>query len=133
MEFIQFTDERTNHVKKGSKQEMNGTYIAVIALSIINIVIAVINLVTNGRTDKITEQIDILNKKIGEIECRFEGECDVICQLEQKHSNLKRNAERTHLMALTTYNAFRNNEEACKHARKALEEAGEREESELLK
>ena len=108
---------------------MNGIYIAVLALSIINIVIAVINLVTNGRTDKITVQIDILNKKIEELECRFEGECDVICNLEEKHRNLKRNAERTHLMALTTYNAFRNNEEAWKKARKALAESEEREES----
>ena len=127
MEFIQFTDERTNHVKKGSKQEMNGIYIAVLALSIINIVIAVINLVTNGRTDKITVQIDILNKKIEELECRFEGECDVICNLEEKHRNLKRNADRTHLMALYAYNSVKSDESNWKHARKELAEADERE------
>ena len=113
---------------------MTMTYFAVAALSVINIVIACINLYTTGRTDSIADRLDAINTRLnihdkaikGAYESIEEGH-DCLFELNDDLKELKKKAERTHNIALYAYNAVKNNEYAWKHAHKAMEESEERE------
>ena len=97
---------------------MKYTYIAIAILSIINIVIAIINLITNVRLSRVYDEYDILRNelksaedKLSEVYERFEGESDVICRMVDAHRLLKRDHEKDHLLTLTMYNEYMNSKE----------------------
>ena len=43
---------------------MNGVYIAVLALSIINVVIAIISMITNGRLSRVYDEYEIIRDEL---------------------------------------------------------------------
>ena len=97
---------------------MKYTYIAIAILSIINIVVAIINLITNVRLSRVYDEYDILRNelksaedKLSEVYERFEGESDVICRMVDAHRTLKRNYEKDHLLTMTMYNEYMNSKE----------------------
>lgn len=97
---------------------MNEIYIAVLALSIINIVIAIINLITNVRLSRVYDEYESVRDelksaedKLSEVYERFEGESDVICRMVDAHRTLKRNYEKDHLLTMTMYNEYMKNKE----------------------
>ena len=97
---------------------MNGTYIAVLALSIINIVIAIINLITNVRLSRVYDEYESVRDelksaedKLSEVYERFEGESDVICRMVDAHRNLKMNYEKDHILTMTMYNEYMKSKE----------------------
>ena len=97
---------------------MKYTYIAIAILSIINIVIAIINVITNVRLSRVYDQYEILRNelksaedKLSEVYERFEGESDVICRMVDAHRNLKRNYEKDHLLTMTMYNEYMKSKE----------------------
>ena len=97
---------------------MKYTYIAIAILSIINIVIAIINLITNVRLSKVYDEYEIIRDelkstedKLSEVYERFEGESDVICRMVDAHRNLKRNYEKDHLLTMTMYNEYMKSKE----------------------
>ena len=99
---------------------MNGVYIAVLALSIINIVIAIINIITNVRLSRVYDEYDILRNelksaedKLSEVNDRFDGESDVICRMVDAHRTLKRNYEKDHLLTMTMYNEYMKRKDKC--------------------
>ena len=111
---------------------MTMTYIAIVILYIINVAIACINLYTNGRSERIADRLDAINKRIDVHDKAIKGayesieeEQDVLFEIHDDFKNLKNNAERTHLIALYAYNEVKRNEIAWKHTRKAMEEAEE--------
>ena len=92
---------------------MKYTYIAIAILSIINIVIAIINVITNVRLSKVYDEYEIIRDelkstedKLSEVYERFEGESDVICRMVDAHRNRKRNYEKDHLLTMTMYNEY---------------------------
>ena len=92
---------------------MKYTYIAIAILSIINIVIAIINVITNVRLSKVYDEYEIIRdelksteEKLSEVYERFEGESDVICRMVDAHRTLKRNYEKDHLLTMTMYNEY---------------------------
>lgn len=92
---------------------MNEVYIAVLALSIINVVIAIINVITNGRLSRVYDEYEIIRDelkstedKLIEVYDRFEGESDVICRMVDAHRLLKRDHEKDHLLTITMYNDY---------------------------
>ena len=108
---------------------MNEIYIAVLALSIINVVIAIINVITNGRLSRVYDEYEIVRDelksaedKLSEVYERFEGESDVICRIVDAHRTLKRNYEKDHLLTLTMYNEYINNKDNWKQINKYMEE-----------
>ena len=97
---------------------MKYTYIEIAILSIINIVIAIINLITNVRLSRVYDEYDILRNelksaedKLSEVYERFEGESDVICRMVDAHRTLKRNYEKDHLLTMTMYNEYMKSKE----------------------
>ena len=97
---------------------MTYTYIAIAILSIINIVIAIINVITNVRLSKVYDEYEIIRDelkstedKLSEVYERFEGESDVICRMVDAHRNLKRNYEKDHLLTMTMYNEYMKSKE----------------------
>ena len=97
---------------------MTNTYIAIAILSIINIVIAIINVITNVRLSKVYDEYEIIRDelkstedKLSEVYERFEGESDVICRMVDAHRNLKRNYEKDHLLTMTMYNEYMKSKE----------------------
>ena len=97
---------------------MKYTYIAIAILSIINIVIAIINVITNVRLSKVYYEYEIIRDelkstedKLSEVYERFEGESDVICRMVDAHRNLKRNYEKDHLLTMTMYNEYMKSKE----------------------
>ena len=97
---------------------MKYTYIAIAILSIINIVIAIINVITNVRLIKVYDEYEIIRDelkstedKLSEVYERFEGESDVICRMVDAHRNLKRNYEKDHLLTMTMYNEYMKSQE----------------------
>ena len=108
---------------------MNEIYVAVLALSIINVVIAIINIITNGRLSRVYDEyenvIDELKSaedKLSEVYERFEGESDVICRMVDSHRNLKRSYEKDHILTMTMYNDYMNNKENWKNIREYMKE-----------
>ena len=92
---------------------MKYTYIAIVILSIINIVIAIINIITNVRLSRVYDEYESVRDelksaedKLSEVYERFEGESDVICRMVDAHRNLKRNYEKDHLLTMTMYNEY---------------------------
>ena len=97
---------------------MKYTYIAIVILLIINIVIAIINVITNVRLSRVFDEYEIIRDelksaedKLSEVYDRFEGESDVICRMVDAHRTLKRDYEKDHLLTMTMYNEFMNNKE----------------------
>ena len=96
---------------------MKYTYIAIIILSIINIVIACINLYTNGRSERIAERIDAINTRLNVHDKAIKGAyqsiedgADIDFELHNDLNKLKKNAERTNMIALYAYNEVKKNE-----------------------
>ena len=97
---------------------MKYTYIAIAILSIINIVIAIINVITNVRLSKVYDEYEIIRDelkstedKLSEVYERFEGESDVICRMVDAHRLLKRDYEKDHLLTMTMYNDYMKSKE----------------------
>lgn len=123
---------------------MNFTTLAVLVLSVLNISLAVINLINTSHSDTMLDQIDNITEKvisqihrldahdkaIREIDERIDGESDTICRMIDDHRKLKNHAERTHLIALYAYNAEKKREIRWKNCRKHMQEAEEREDAE---
>ena len=108
---------------------MNGIYIAVLALSIINVVIAIINVITNGRLSRVYDEYEIIRDelksaedKLSEVYERFEGETDVICRMVDAHRVLKRDHEKDHLLTMTMYNDYMASKENSKKINKYMQE-----------
>ena len=108
---------------------MKYTYIAIAILSIINIVIAIINVITNVRLSRVYDEYEIIRDelkstedKLSEVYERFEGESDVICRMVDAHRTLKRNYEKDHLLKMTMYNEYMNNKDNWKNIREYMEE-----------
>ena len=108
---------------------MKYTYIAIAILSIINIVIAIINVITNVRLSRVYDEYEIIRDelkstedKLSEVYERFEGESDVICRMVDAHRNLKRNYEKDHLLTMTMYNEYMKSKENWKNIIEYMEE-----------
>ena len=108
---------------------MKYTYIAIAILTIINIVIAIINLITNVRLSRVYDEYEIIRDelkstedKLSEVYERFDGESDVICRIVDAHRLLKRDHEKDHLLTMTMYNEYMNNKENWKNIREYMEE-----------
>ena len=96
---------------------MKYTYIAIVILSIINIVIACINLYTNGRSERIAERLDAINTILNVHDKAIRGAyqsiddgADIDFELHNDLEKLKKNEERTHMIALYAYNAVKKSE-----------------------
>ena len=118
LEHVQRTVKKAEQIRIRKEQEMNEIYIAVLALSIINVVIAIINIITNGRLSRVYEEyenvIDELKSaedKLSEVYERFDGESDVICRMVDAHRLLKRDYEKDHLLTMTMYNDYMKSKE----------------------
>ena len=118
MEHVQRTVKKTEQIRIRKEQEMNEIYIAVLALSIINVVIAIINVITNGRLSRVYDEYEIIRdelksteEKLSEVYERFEGESDVICRIVDAHRLLKMDHEKDHLLTMTMCNEYMNSKE----------------------
>ena len=107
---------------------MNEVYIAVLALSIINLIIAIINVITNGRLSRVYDEYESLRDelksaedKLSEVYERFEGESDVICRIVDAHRLLKRDHEKDHLLTMTMYNEYKTSKDNWKQLKKYME------------
>ena len=108
---------------------MTNTYIAIVILLIINVVIAIISIITNGRLSRVYDEYESVRDelksaedKLSEVYERFDGESDVICRMVDAHRTLKRNYEKDHLLTLTMYNEYINNKDNWKQINKYMEE-----------
>ena len=108
---------------------MTKTYFVIAIMLIINVVIAIINLITNGRLSRVYDEYDNVRDelksaedKLSEVYERFEGESDVICRMVDAHRLLKRDHEKDHLLTMTMYNEYMNNKENWKNIREYMEE-----------
>ena len=97
---------------------MTKTYIAIVILLIINVVIAIIRIITNGRISMVYDEYETVRDelksaedKLSEVYDRFEGESDVICRMVDAHRALKRNYEKDHLLTMTMYNEYMKSKE----------------------
>ena len=111
---------------------MTMTYFAVAALSVINIVIACINLYSTGRTDSIADKLDAINTRLNAHDRAIKGayesieeERDCLFELNDDLKELKKKAERTHLIALNACNVAWK-----KPVQKAIESTEEKKEEE---
>ena len=108
---------------------MKYTYIAIVIMLIINVVIAIIRIITNGRLSRVydeyenvRDELKSVEDKLSEVYERFEGESDVICRMVDAHRTLKRNYEKDHLLTMTMYKEYMNNKENWKNIREYIEE-----------
>ena len=108
---------------------MTNTYIAIVIMLIINVVIAIISIITNGRLSRVydeyesvRDELKSVEDKLSEVYERFEGESDVICRMVDAHRILKREHEKDHLLTMTMYNDYMNNKENWKQIDKYMEE-----------
>ena len=108
---------------------MTNTYIAIVILLIINVVIAIISIITNGRISRVYDEYETVRDelksaedKLSEVYERFEGESDVICRIVDAHRTLKRNYEKDHLLKMTMYNEYMNNKDNWKNIREYMKE-----------
>ena len=97
---------------------MTKTYLVIVIMLIINVVIAIISIITNGRLSRVYDEYENVRDelksaedKLSEVYDRFEGESDVICRMVDAHRTLKRNYEKDHLMTMTMYNKYMNSKE----------------------
>ena len=129
LEHVQRAVKKTEQIRIRKEQEMNEIYIAVLALSIINVVIAIINVITNGRLSRVYDEYEIIRDelksaedKLSEVYERFEGESDVICRMVDAHRVLKRDHEKDHLLTMTMYSEYMNSKDNWKQINKYMEE-----------
>lgn len=129
LEHVQRTVKKAEQIRIRKEKKMNEIYIAVLALSIINVVIAIINVITNGRLSRVYDEYEIIRDelkstedKLSEVYERFEGESDVICRMVDAHRVLKRDHEKDHLLTMTMYNKYMNNKDHWKQINKYMEE-----------
>ena len=108
---------------------MTNTYIAIVILLIINVVIAIISIITNGRLSRVYDEYENVRNelksvedKLSEVYDRFEGESDVICRMVDAHRTLKRNYEKDHLLTMTMYNEYMKSKENWKNIIEYMEE-----------
>ena len=108
---------------------MTNTYFVIVIMLIINVVIAIISIITNGRLSRVYDEYkNVRNElksaedKLSEVYDRFEGESDVICRMVDAHRLLKRDHEKDHLLTMTMYNDYMNNKENWKQIKKYMEE-----------
>lgn len=108
---------------------MTNTYISIVILLIINVVIAIISIITNGRLSRVYDEYETVRDelksaedKLSEVYERFEGESDVICRMVDAHRILKRDHEKDHLLTMTMYNDYMNSKENWKQIKKYIEE-----------
>ena len=108
---------------------MTKTYFVIAIMLIINVVIAIINLITNGRLSRVYDEYEILRDelksaedKLSEVYERFEGESDVICRMIDAHRILKRDHEKDHLLTMPMYNEYMNNKDNWKNIREYMKE-----------
>ena len=129
LEHVQRAVKKAEQIRIRKEQEMNEIYIAVLALSIINLIIAIINVITNGRLSRVYDEYESLRDelksaedKLSEVYERFEGESDVICRMVDAHRLLKRDHEKDHLLTMTMYNEYKTNKDNWKQLKKYMEE-----------
>ena len=129
LEHVQRAVKKAEQIRIRKEQEMNEIYIAVLALSIINVVIAIINVITNGRLSRVYDEYEIIRDelkstedKLSEVYERFDGESDVICRMVDAHRLLKRDHEKDHILTMTMYNEYMNNKDHWKQINKYMEE-----------
>ena len=129
LEHVQRAVKKAEQIRIRKEQEMNEIYIAVLALSIINVVIAIINVITNGRLSRVYDEYEIIRDelkstedKLSEVYDRFDGESDVICRMVDAHRLLKRDHEKDHLLTMTMYNEYMASKERWKQINKYIEE-----------
>ena len=129
LEHVQRAVKKAEQIRIRKEQKMNEIYIAVLALSIINVVIAIINVITNGRLSRVYDEYEIIRDelkstedKLSEVYERFDGESDVICRMVDAHRLLKRDHEKDHLLTMTMYNEYINNKDHWKQINKYMEE-----------
>ena len=108
---------------------MTNTYFVIVIMLIINVVIAIISIITNGRLSRVYDEYETVRNelksvedKLSEVYERFEGESDVICRMVDAHRNLKRNYEKDHLLTLTMYNEYMKSKENWKNIIEYMEE-----------
>ena len=108
---------------------MTNTYIAIVILLIINVITAIISIITNGRLSRVYDEYENVRDelksaedKLSEVYERFEGESDVICRMVDAHRTLKRNYEKDHLLTLTMYNDYMNSKDNWKNIREYMKE-----------
>ena len=108
---------------------MTNTYIAIVIMLIINVVIAIISIITNGRLSRVYDEYESVRDelksaedKLSEVYERFDGESDVICRMVDAHRLLKRDHEKDHLLTMPMYNEYMNSKENWKQIKKYMEE-----------
>ena len=108
---------------------MTNTYFVIVIMLIVNVVIAIISIITNGRLSRVYDEYENVRDelksaedKLSEVYDRFEGESDVICRMVDAHRTLKRNYEKDHLLTMTMYNDYMASKENWKQIDKYMEE-----------
>ena len=108
---------------------MTNTYFVIVIMLIINVVIAIISIITNGRLSRVYDEYENVRDelksaedKLSEVYERFEGESDVICRMVDAHRTLKRNYEKDHLLTMTMYNKYMNSKENWNNIIEYMEE-----------
>ena len=129
LEHVQRAVKKAEQIRIRKEHEMNEIYIAVLALSIINVVIAIINVITNVRLSRVYDEYESVRNelksaedKLSEVYERFEGESDVICRMVDAHRVLKRDHEKDHLLTMTMYNDYMTRKDDWKQINKYMEE-----------
>ena len=108
---------------------MTNTYFVIVIMLIINVVIAIISIITNGRLSRVYDEYEnvryelkSVEDKLSEVYERFEGESDVICRMVDAHRLLKKDHEKDHLLTMTMYNEYRKSKENWEQIDKYMEE-----------
>ena len=108
---------------------MTKTYLVIVIMLIINVVIAIISIITNGRLSRVYDEYETVKDelksaedKLSEVYERFEGESDVICRMVDAHRILKREHEKDHLLTMTMYNKYMNSKDNWKNIREYMKE-----------
>ena len=108
---------------------MTNTYIAIVIMLIINVVTAIISIITNGRLSMVYDEYETVRNelksaedKLSEVYERFEGESDVICRMVDAHRILKRDHEKDHILTMPMYNEYMNSKDNWKNIREYMKE-----------
>ena len=108
---------------------MTKTYLVIVIMLIVNVVIEIISIITNGRLSRVYGEYEIVRNelksaedKLSEVYERFEGESDVICRMVDAHRILKRDHEKDHLLTMPMHNEYMNSKENWKNIREYMEE-----------
>lgn len=108
---------------------MTKTYFVIVIMLIINVITAIISIITNGRLSSVYDEYETVRDelksaedKLSEVYERFDGESDVICRMVDAHRILKRDHEKDHLLTMTMYNDYMNSKDHWKKINKYMEE-----------